>query len=167
VTLTLDRPAGRAEQALHDHGFTGERLLKLAHRIANDELRRRGAHLGNRYEDLVMWLVEVACTNAPRYEQHNGYTFDSWLADLMAHRVIDFYRRKGEGFGDRRKGHDQRIHLTDDPEPADHDLDFDTILNDRKRARWQQAANQRGWTLAELIVIATDHYARGILQEAA
>jgi len=34
-----------AEDALGEHGFDGDRLLKFCYRIANDELRRRGAFL--------------------------------------------------------------------------------------------------------------------------
>lgn len=33
----------------------------------------------------------------------------------MNHRVVDFYRRRSEGFGDSRSGSNDRIVLTDDP----------------------------------------------------
>jgi hypothetical protein len=90
---------------LREHGFRGERVLKLARKVANDELRRRGAYLGSRYEDLVSYLAVVACASAIRYDESRvgpGYTFGSYLYDVMAHRVTDFYRTRREGFADTR-----------------------------------------------------------------
>ncbi len=56
-----------AERVLLEHGFIGERLLKLARKVANDELRRRGASLGDRYDDLIGFLVETALRTAERF----------------------------------------------------------------------------------------------------
>ena len=102
-----------AADVLEQHNFGGDRLLKLARRIANDELRRRGAFLDHdRLEDLVAFLalagVRAAVTYDPahrqvRYGQNGGRdSFSSYLADVMAYRVTDFYRTKANGFCDRR-----------------------------------------------------------------
>lgn len=157
-------PIGSATHALTVNGFTGERLQKLAHKVANDELHKRGAVLKDRYEDLVSSLVEVGCRYAPRYDRALATsTFEAYIAKKMAHRIDDFFRAKSQGFGDRRYGNDNRVDLVDDPDPADHDVDFDAIINDRMRARWQRAADAKQCTLADLIVVATDQYARMIL----
>ncbi len=111
-----------AADVLERNGFGGDRLLKLARRIANDELRRRGAFLDEgRLEDLVAYLalqgVKAAVRYDPehrqvRYGQNGGRdTFSSYIADVMCHRVTDWYRSKAEGHGDRRYGLDNRIEL--------------------------------------------------------
>jgi len=90
---------------LREHGFTGERLLKLANTVARDELRRRGATLGDRYDDLVGFLVETGLRTAERYDPARvrpGYSFASYIYDILAMRVTDFYRGKANGFADRR-----------------------------------------------------------------
>ena len=90
---------------LREHGFTGERLLKLARRVANDELRRRGAALGDRYDDLIGFLVETGLRTAERYDPARvrpGYSFASFIYDILAMRVTDFFRAKAQGFADRR-----------------------------------------------------------------
>jgi hypothetical protein len=77
--------------------------------------------------------------------------------------VADFYRSKGEGFGDRRYNNDNRITLTDDPDPADHDTDFESLVDERRRAKWQQAADLAGWPLSEFIVITLDRASKEVL----
>jgi hypothetical protein len=53
----ISASARTAADVLESHGFGGERLLKLSRKIANDEIRRRGAFLDNeRLEDLVGYL---------------------------------------------------------------------------------------------------------------
>ena len=112
-TRRLDRAYSRtaprsAAEVLAEHGFSGDRLLKLSRRIASDKLRRRGAFLDEtRFEDLVGFLalagVRAACV---RYEpEHRQATYGrdggdpsaSWLADILAHRVTDWYRSKADG----------------------------------------------------------------------
>ncbi len=159
-----------AAKALLAQGFDGERLLRLARSVANNEINRRGSVLGDKREDLVGFLVLNACRKAPDYDASRsgpGYTFASWLYDSMEHWADDFYRRKSEGFGDRRYGNDNRILLHEDPDPADHDTDFEELVSDRRRARWQQAADLVGWPLSEWIVISLDKAARQVGRTAA
>ncbi len=153
------------ELALMRHGFTTERLMKLSRKVANDELRLRGANLGDRFDDLVSRLQIAGLQAALKYDPHRhhasygkngGEPFASYVADIMGMRVDDYFRSKAEGFGDRRKGHDNRIDLSDDPDPADHDTDFELLVDDRRRARWQQAANSKEMTLSQFIVSVLD-----------
>lgn len=131
--VTNGRPT--ADQILRQHGLNGDRLLKLARRIANDAQRKAPAGLGGRYEDLVSFLTLQALEATIRYDpaKHGtNYTMSSWLCDIMERRVADWYRRKSEGFGDRRSGNDQRIILagdTLDDEP-DPDINWASILNE-------------------------------------
>ena len=163
------------ELALMRHGFTAERLMRLARKIANDALRLRGATLGDRFEDLVSRLQIVGLQAAMRFdpERHHatygsngGDPFASYVADLMEKRVDDFFRAKAEGFGDRRYGNDNRIVLDDDPDPADHDTDFEELVDGRRRSRWQQAAEQVGWPLSEWVMISLDKCAADVLRAA-
>jgi hypothetical protein len=153
------------------HGFTVERLMKLSRKIASDELRLRGATLGDRFDDLVSRLQIVGMEAAWKYDptrQHASYgrnggePFASYIADLMGKRVDDYFRSKAEGFGDRRYGNDGKVVLTDDPDPADHDVDFEALVDDRRRARWQLAADATGWPLSEWIVITLDRAERDL-----
>lgn len=163
--------------ALMRHGFTVERLMKLSRRVANDELRLRGATLGDRFEDLVSRLQMVGLQAALRYNpQHQqsrygmngGEPFASYVADVMGKRVDDYFRSKAEGFGDRRYGNDNRIVLTgDDPDPADHDTDFEMLVDDRRRSKWQEAADATGWPLSEWVAISLDRAAAGVLRDVA
>lgn len=163
------------ELALMRHGFTVERLQKLARKVANDALRLRGATLGDRFEDLVSRLQMVGLQAALRYDpqrQHakygsnGGEPFASYVADLMDLRVDDYFRSKAEGFGDRRAGNDNRIVLADDPDPADHDTDFEDLVDERRRARWQQAATTQGVSLSEFIVTTLDIASEQIVEAA-
>jgi len=147
------------------HGFTVERLQKLSRRIANDALRLRGASLQDRFDDLTSRLQIVGLEAALRYDplryqerygSNGGEPFASYVADVMQNRVVDYFRSKAEGFGDRRYGNDNRIDLTDDPDPADHDVDFMELVDERRRARWQKAAEATGWDLSQFIVTTLD-----------
>lgn len=164
------------ELALMRHGFTTERLMKLSRKIANDALRLRGASLGDRFEDLVSFLVEKGLEEAMRYDPHRdhskygkngGEPFQSYVSDILGMRVDDFYRRKSEGFGDRRRGFDGMVELTDDPDPADHDVDFMQLVDERRRAKWQRAAELAGWDLAQFIVTSLDFAADAQIEAAA
>lgn len=109
----------RADEVLAAHGFSGDKVMAYAHTIARKELNRTASTLGDRYDDLVLHLCEVGCRTAVKYNPDKSsstghYTFSSYLFDVMARRVPDFYRRKGEGFGDKRKGLNDRIVLSGD-----------------------------------------------------
>lgn len=159
-----------AEDALHEHGLTGARVLKLAHRIAADAQRKAPAGLGGKYEDLVSFLTLQALEAAVRYDparSGNNYSFSSYLCDVMEHRVDDFYRRKSEGYGDRRHGNDQRVVLAgDDTEGFDSEVDFDALLSERRMAAWHSAAELVGLPFTEWFVITLDqaaaHQAQGV-----
>jgi hypothetical protein len=153
------------ELALRRHGFDPERLMRLARKVAHDELALKGAVLGDRFEDLASRLYEIGLKAALAYDpsrrhesygRNGGEPFASYVADIFAMRVTDHFRSKADGFGDRRYGHDNRIELQEDPDPADHDTDFESLVDERRRARWQQAASAAGWTLSEFIVTTLD-----------
>ena len=157
-----------AEAVLTEHGFSGDRLLRLSRRIANDELRRRGAFLDpSRFEDLVGFLALAGVRAAVRYDperRHASYgrdggdPFASWMADVLAHRVTDWYRHKSEGNGDRRYGFDNRVVLSamDDDADVDTDLDFDRLHGERRVLEWQRAAQTVELPLEEWIAITLD-----------
>jgi len=93
------------------HGLDGADLLQLAHLVANAELRRRSAYLGDRHADLIGFLVVVGCKAAATYDpshprasygRNGGNPLRSYLSDIMQRRLYDFYRSRGEGFSDRR-----------------------------------------------------------------
>jgi len=164
------------ELALMRHGFTTERLMKLSRKIANDALRLRGASLGDRFEDLVSRLQIVGLQAAMRYDpqrehasygKNGGEPFSSYVADIMGMRVDDYFRSKSEGFGDRRRGFDGMVELTDDPDPADRDVDFSATVDDRRRSKWQAAAVLVGWELDEWIVITLDRASTQLLEATA
>ena len=99
------RTSDTAEAALRAKGVSGDHLVSLAHKVATDELRRRGAYLGDRYPDLVSHLLVAGCRAAVSYDparSGEGYSFMSFLYDILKLRVSDFYRSKAEGFADRR-----------------------------------------------------------------
>jgi len=167
----LDRPERpTATDALTANGLNGERLLKLARRIANDAQRQAPAGLAGKYEDLVSFLYTQACEAAVKYDHAisgNGYSFSSYLCDIMERRVPDFYRRKSEGFGDRRSGNDNRIDLTAEHEDFDTDYDFDGLLRERRMAQWQKAADQAHMPVEEWLMHVADQAAARQLKQAA
>jgi hypothetical protein len=165
-----------ADAVLAERGFGGERLLKLARRIALDELRRRGAYLDeHRFEDLVGFLVLHGVRAAVRYDperrqalygRDGGDPFSSYIADVLAHRVTDWYRSKCEGNGDARYGFGNRIVLwaMDDDPDVDADVDFDKLLSERRFAEWQSAAEAVELPLADWIAMTLDRAAKVIRQ---
>jgi DNA-directed RNA polymerase specialized sigma24 family protein len=140
-----------ADQILRQHGLNGDRLLKLARRIARDAQRRSPAGLGGKYEDLVSFLTLQALEAAIKYDPartNGGYTFSSYLCDIMESRIPDFFRRKSEGFGDRRSGNDNRIILagdTLDQEP-DPDIQWGKVFNEPDEQALEHA--HRIWAAA-------------------
>ena len=84
-------------------------------------------------EDLVAFLALNGVQAAVRYDpdrfqgsygRDGGDPFASWIADILSHRVIDWYRSKAEGHGDRRYNFDNRIVLDGEMTYAAPD-DFD------------------------------------------
>lgn len=171
----LDDPhsyrAGSAELALRAIGLDGARLQKLAHAVAQDHIRKTGAALGDKYEDLVSCLVEAGLKAALRYEPERSgpnYSASSYLWDKMELAIEpEFYRRKREGFGDRRYGHDGRIALVDDFDADEADFDFERLLSSKRLGTWQQAASLAGWEFSEWVAITLDRAARQVLRTAA
>lgn len=158
------------------HGFTPERLMKLARKVANDELRRMNGTLGDRFDDLVSRMVIAGMEAAWKYDplvkhasygKNGGEPFASYVADMMALRVKDHYRSKAEGFGDRRKGFDNMIDLSDDPDPADHDTDFEFLVDERRRSKWQRAATMKEQTLSQFVVSVLDIASENVIGAAA
>lgn len=141
---------GSAEIALRAHGFDGDRLMRLARAVANDYCRKRGAVLGDRFDDLVSVLVLAGCKAATRYDPDRSgpnYSFASFLWDKMELAVEgDFFRRKAEGFGDRRYGNDNRIALVGDvieelsADRSDEEWPEPAPSTDHPRPRWKDAA---------------------------
>lgn len=160
MTLVAERTS---EDMLLEHGLNGDRLMKLAHRIASDAQQRAPAGLGGKYEDLVGFLCVQALEAVVRYDPAKsgpGYSFSSWVCDIMEQRVMDFYRRKSEGFGDRRHGNDQRLVLAgDDTEDFDAEVDFEALLSERRMVVWHQAAERIGLPFTEWVVQTLDQAA--------
>ena len=162
------------ELALGRHGFTTDRLIRLARKIANDALRLRGATLQDRLDDLVSRLTIVGLEAAFRFDperemksygSRGGDPFESYVSDIMGKRVDDYFRSKAEGFGDRRYGNDDRLVLTDDFD-ATEPVVFD-IIGDHERAKWQQAAQAAKQDLEGWMVNALNREAKRVLAEAA
>jgi hypothetical protein len=164
-----------AAEVLAEHGFTGERLLKLSRKIANDELGRRGAFLDpSRFEDLVGFLalagVRAAVQYDPerrhaRYGRDGGDPFASWMADVLAHRVTDWYRSKAEGHGDRRRNLDNRIVLSamdDEPDVDLDDLELEKLVSEHRAFEWQEAARAVDLSFEDWVVITLDRAAKVI-----
>lgn len=168
------------ELALRRHGFTPERLNRLARRVAIDALRLRGAVLQDRFEDLVSRLVMVGMESAWKYDPerehlrygaNGGEPFASYVADVMGKRVDDYFRSKAEGFGDRRYGFDNRVTLTDELDTTEA-TDFwarDSAghVTEYERVRWQKAAQTQGQDLDQWMVNACNRVAKQVLEAAA
>jgi hypothetical protein len=191
---------GAAELALRRHGFTGERLQKLARRVANDWLRAKGATLGDRYEDLVSSLCIVGLNGALRYDptmyqrsygSNGGEPFASFVADLMERRIVDWYRAKAEGNGDRRYDNDGRVWLAGDDIDEFSGQTLEEIdprivekwgraarlvtkpmhkwerVNERRVCKWQRAADGVEMELEDWLVRTADIAAKHLERTAA
>lgn len=174
--MTTNGVTSPAALALLQHGFDGERLTRLAHRVANDYLRLHGATLGSRYDDLVQFLclhgLKAALNfdtgrNHSTYGSNGGDVFASYLADVLENRCTDFYRSKAEGFGDARYGNNDRIVLSPMDEDPDSD-EFEDLLNEKQTLRYRdywyaaaQAENMR--TLSRFTLAALNDRAEAIL----
>lgn len=172
---TATPPNGRAHEsavvvALHAQGMDGAGLLLLAQKVANEELRRKASTLGDRYDDLVSYLVLVGLRSALTYDETrsgNGYSFASYLWDVMSMRTADFYRRHSEGFGDRRAGTHDRIVLGGvDDEEVPFEFEWDLRLSDRRVQRWQRAADVEGFDLSDWIAMALNDRASRVTRAA-
>ena len=154
--------AKRADEALAAHGFDGDKLLAYAHTIARREMDRKGSTLGDRHQDLVMFLVEQGCKTAVKYDAKKSspsYTFSSYVYDVMARRVPDFYRRKSEGFGDKRKGHDNRIVLSGGKAeylPDGDDFSLEEMASQDRIDVWKAKAATAGMPLVEWLYDLAD-----------
>ena len=149
-----------AEQALVDNGLDGKRLLALSHHCATTVLRRSPYVAPGLEDQLASFLCEQALMAALRYDparSGNGYSFPSFLWDVMHARVVDYWRRKAEGHGDRRYGFDNRIQLADDPlEEFAHIAVVDDLEPDGRQAAEEFAAEvglspEGTWTLVEVV----------------
>jgi hypothetical protein len=123
-----------AAQALEQHGLDGRRLLGIARDVSNRRCAASPFASPQLRDDLASFLVEQGLAAALTYDPARskpGYSFASYLWDIMALRTADFFRRKSEGFGDRRSGNDNRIVLMDDPwegiEPSAREQGFDLV----------------------------------------
>jgi hypothetical protein len=153
------------ELALRRHGFTTERLMHLARKVAADGCRKRGAALGDRFDDLVSRLQLAGLQAALRYDperEHRGYgsnggdPFTSYVADVMDRRIDDHFRSRSEGFSDRRYGNYGEVTPTDQIEQQRADVE-DAIANMDSAANldwYAQAAAAEGLKLTDWVVRA-------------
>lgn len=189
-----DRIAGAGELALRANGLDGERLLRMAYAVAHSYCRQTGSGLDSRIDDLAQHLALTATRRALNFKPELCSTsFTSYLFDIMEPACVDWMRKKGEGFGDRRYGHDGRLvlagdhveditvedtHLEDDGHtPAPHWRHAATLLQqpfmewprvtERRVLAWTRAAEEVGLTLDEFIARAADVYASAAMPEAA
>lgn len=170
--LERDRRPATADEVFRMHGLDGDWLMRTARGIARAYCQRTGAKLGDRLEDLLSVLHEAGCKAALAYDPTRagpGYSFRSWVGDKMELAIEpDFFRRKREGFGDRRYGNDGRLELSADaPADVDPEIDFAKLMSERKLARWQRAADVLELPLQDFVSQAIDQYARAVLRRAA
>lgn len=82
----------------------GESLCGLVASCLRSELARHGATLPpERFDDTLEHLIVVALTIAEKYDPARsgpGYTFSSYLWDMLKVRLIDYWRRE---IGDTRR----------------------------------------------------------------
>jgi hypothetical protein len=156
-----------AAEVLEANGFGGDRLLKLSRKIAGDELRRRGVFLDHeRFEDLVAFLALAGVRSVVRYDparhhasygKNGGDPFASWLADVLAHRVTDWYRSKAEGMAT-----DAMATMAASSSPAmisttrRASRSTSSVSSRRIVSQWREAADLVGLSLAEFIVMSLD-----------
>jgi DNA-directed RNA polymerase specialized sigma24 family protein len=140
--------------------------------MANEYCTANVPYIGDKREDLVSSLVEVGLLAATRYDPaktNGGDHFEGWLCKIMTHRCKDFFRKKSEGFGDRRYGNDNRIFLAGDTldDAPDSDVDFGELISQRRLARWQAAAKLTEWSFEEFIAVTLDRAASELERSAA
>lgn len=102
-TLSPDAPS-TAVEALEHHGFSWERLEKLARKALNDRLRNRGQHLDpDRYAEALELYIDVGARWALEYDPGlaNGVSFSSSCYRRMYPRLVDYLRAR---HGDERRG---------------------------------------------------------------
>jgi len=135
--------------------------MRIARVIANDYQRKHAITLKDRHDDFVSSLIEVGLRAALRYDpaQANGDQGISFVWKIMENRCDDFYRRKSEGFGDKRHGNDKRVVLVGTDDDFDTDIDFENLLSERRFNRWHHAADTIGIPFAEWIVQTLDQAA--------
>ena len=66
---------------------------------------RTGSGPDSRFEDLAQYLCLVACRLALDYDPERvrpGYSFSSYLHDVLQRRCVDWHRQRAEGYTDRR-----------------------------------------------------------------
>lgn len=147
-----------AEERLLELGFDGQRLRALTYAIAHRYCQKTNTNLDVRIDDLAQHLALTACrrTLAYRPELNRRSTFASYLYDILEPACIDFFRRKGEGFQDRRYyGVEPRVELAGDLQALDEGdgyLEVDVTLEEAAA----QLAAERGlsssavWALEEV-----------------
>lgn len=142
------------ELALMRHGWTVERFQKTARKITGDYVALNIPYLTQDKRDaLADFVVEKSLPAVigfkadhptESYSRNGGKHFDSWICDIMFKRCVDHFRSKSEGWGDRRYGNDNRVELSEDPDPADG-TEFDSLVDDRRRIRWNYQAKLDGY----------------------
>lgn len=158
------------ELALRRHGFTTERLMHLARKVAADGCRLRGAALGDKFDDLVSRLTKAGLEATLRYDPahehakygtNGGDPFTSYIADIMAMRIDDHFRSRSEGFSDRRYGNYGEVTPTDQIEQQRADVeDAVARLDSSKNAEWYSAAaDAEGLSLADWVIRALNERA--------
>ena len=122
-----------ADEVLREHGFDGDRLARLCESVLIEGLRRRGSVLWpDRREDLHSYLCLTACHIATNYDPSRsrpGYSFASYLWDVLDRRITDWFRQT---FGDSRYAdgpNKRRIPLTS-LLSLDAKLDEDPVAED-------------------------------------
>ena len=152
------------ELALRRHGFTTNRLMTLARTVAADGVQRRGAALGDRFDDLVSRLTIAGLQAALRYDperehmaygRNGGDPFASYVSDIMDKRIDDHFRSRAEGFSDRRYDNYGEVVPTDMIE-QNHRADVEDAverLDSFANIEWyKDAAEIEGLPLADWIV---------------
>lgn len=194
MSNVADRIAGSSELALRRHGMDGQRLLNMAYAVAHGYCRRTGSGLDVRIDDLAQHLAQLVCRRALMYDTalNPNSSFASWAWDIMdPNGCIDWFRKKAEGHGDRRYGHDGRIVLAgddiaqlaakEDPETTELTYVLPAVLafwrglsrrieprvSEKRLRAWNQAANAAGLPLDQFMVRAADVYAQAMEQRAA
>ena len=107
-----------ADEALHAHGLGGRQRLGIARDVANHAAGRFPYCSETTRENLASYLTEVGVRQALAYHparSGDGYSFASFLWDVLNRRVTDYFRKKAEGHGDRRHGNDRRVDLVGGP----------------------------------------------------